>query len=78
MADPLSISAGIADLVFCRTFKYVKDVKGAPKQITALSIGLGILYGILNSLSLLALQLEVGDLHTTIQLDYVHACHTLD
>lgn len=81
MADPLSVSTGIAglitlaDLVFCRTFKYVKDVKRAPKQIAALSRELSHLYGIVNSLHLLALQLEEGILNTTIRIDHVHACH---
>lgn len=81
MADPLSVSTSIAGLmmlaesVFSRTVRYVKDVKGAPKQIAALSGELGRLYGILVSLNLLALELYVGSQNTTIQIGHVHACH---
>jgi len=81
MADPLSVSTSIAGLmilaesVFSRTVRYVKDVKGAPKQIAALSGELGRLYGILVSLNVLAPELDVGLQNTTIQIGHVHACH---
>ena len=74
MADPLSISASIAglitiaDSVFHRTFKYVKAVKEAPKEIAALSPELGILYGILNSLHLIAYQFETETFDPTTQI----------
>ena len=81
MADPLSISASIAGLitlaeaVFRRTFKYIKSVKEAPKEIAALSSEIGALYGILNNLHLLACQLEGETFDSAIQVHYVHSCY---
>lgn len=60
MADPLSVASGIGglvtltDLVFSRIFKYVQAVKGASKEIAALSSEVGALYGVLSSLQLVA------------------------
>ena len=81
MADPLSISASIAGLitlaeaVFRRTFKYIKSVKEAPKEIAALSSEIGALYGILNNLHLLACQLEGETFDSAIQVHYIHSCY---
>lgn len=80
MADPLSVSASIAglvtitDIVFRRTFKYVKAVKGAPKQLSALTTATGALSGILHNLSLLAGQLEGESFDTTIQANHIYSC----
>lgn len=85
MADPLSVSASIAGLVtisdaaFRRTFKYVKAVKGAPKELSALTSAMGALTGILHNLSLVAFQLEGEPFDTTIQATHIHSClHTVD
>ena len=81
MADPLSISASIAGLitlaeaVFRRTFKYIKPVKDAPKEIAALSSEFGALYGILNNLHLIACQLEGETFDSAIQVHYIHSCY---
>ncbi|KAI4161904.1 MAG: hypothetical protein LQ342_004470 [Letrouitia transgressa] len=82
MADPLSISAsivalvGLADEVFSRTYKYVKAVKSASKDILTLSSEIRALYGILSSLRLVVDQLE-GD--WTTRAYHLHSCHeTLD
>lgn len=82
MTDPLSITASIAglvtlaDLVFCRTFAYVKAVKGAPKEIARLSSETGALYGILTRLHLLSLQLEGNEdiSENATRVHFVHDC----
>ena len=80
MADPLSVSASIAglvtitDMVFRRTFKYVKAVKGAPKEMSALTTTTGALSGILHNLSLLAEQLKGEPFDTTIQANHIYSC----
>ncbi|KAL8766045.1 MAG: hypothetical protein Q9209_007074 [Squamulea sp. 1 TL-2023] len=80
MADPLSVSASIgglvtlADLVFCRIFKYKKAVKGASNEISALLSEVGALYGVLNNLHLVSLQLDEKIFHTTMRTHYIHAC----
>ena len=80
MADPLSISASIAglvtftDAVFRRTFNYVKAVKGAPNELSALITAIGALSGILHNLSLIASQLEGESFDSTIQANHIHSC----
>lgn len=80
MADPLSVSASIAglvtitDMVFRRTFRYIKTVKGAPKELSALTTAMGALSGILHNLSLLADQLEGETFDTTIQANHIYSC----
>lgn len=85
MADPLSVSASIAglvtitDAVFCRTFKYVKAVKEAPKELADLTLAMGTLSGILHNLNLVAYQLEGQPFDTTIQANHIHLClQTMD
>ena len=80
MTDPLSVSASIsglitlADIVFRRTYKYVRAVKKAPKEISALSAELGSLYGILNSLQLISRQLEDETFDTSTRIHHVQSC----
>lgn len=80
MADPISVSASIAglititDAVFSRTFKYVRAVKGAPNELSALTSAMGALSGILHNLSLVALQLEGEPFNTTAQANHIHSC----
>lgn len=80
MADSLSVSASIAglvtitDMVFRRTFRYVKAVKGAPKELSALTTAMGALSGILHNLCLLADQLEGESFDTTIQANHICSC----
>ncbi|KAL8751138.1 MAG: hypothetical protein Q9199_006626 [Rusavskia elegans] len=81
MADPLSVASGIGglvtltDLVFCRIFKYVQAVKGASKEISALSSEVGALYGILSSLQLVCQQLDPKMfVATTIRTHYINSC----
>ncbi|KAL8915758.1 MAG: hypothetical protein Q9172_006692 [Xanthocarpia lactea] len=85
MADPLTISASLAglvtlaDVVFSRIFQYVKGVKEANKDISALSSEVGALYGILNNLRLVACQLEDESFPSTMRAHHLHSCtQTLD
>lgn len=81
MADPLSISASIAGLIsltdaaFRRTFKYVRAIKDAPKEISALSSELGVLYGLLNSLHLVICQLDKEAFQSAVQRHHLHSCY---
>lgn len=80
MANPLSVTASLAglvtlaDLVFCRIFKYVQAVKGASKEISALSSEVGALYGILNNLRLVSLQLDDQTFLSTARVDHITSC----
>ena len=80
MADPLSITASIAglvtfaDTIFCRIYKYVKAVKKAPKEISALSAEIGALYGVLSNLRLLSCQLEHEQAASTTRQHHIHSC----
>ena len=81
MTDPLSISASIAglvtlaDIVFRRTYKYVKAVKKAPKEISALSTEIGALYGVLSNLELVSRQLEHEKSDLTTRTHHIHSCY---
>lgn len=80
MADPFSVSASIAglvtlaDIVFHRIFKYVQAVKGADKEISALSSEVGSLYGILSSLRLVSRQLDEETFDPATRIHHVHSC----
>lgn len=81
MADPLSISAGIAglatlaDLVFCRTYKYVQATRRASTDISTLTIEIGALYGILSNLKLVSDQLQDETVHSTAQVHHIESCY---
>ena len=81
MADPLSVSASIsglvtlADIVFRRTYKYVKAIQKSSKEISALSAEIGALYGILNNLHLLSRQLEDETFESTTRIHHIHSCY---
>ena len=81
MTDPLSISASIAglvtlaDIVFRRTYNYVKAVKKAPTEISALSTEIGALYGVLSSLHLVSRQLEHEQADSTTRIHHIHSCY---
>ena len=80
MADPLSIAASIAGLVtlaevvFTRTYKYVRAVKKAAAEISALSSEIGALYGLLCSLRTISLQLEGEKFESTARIHYINSC----
>ena len=80
MTDPLSVSASIsglvtlADIVFRRTYKYVKAVKKASKEISALFAEISSLYGVLRSLELVSRQLEDETFDTSTRIHHVQSC----
>ncbi|KAL8886795.1 MAG: hypothetical protein Q9215_005533 [Flavoplaca cf. flavocitrina] len=85
MADPLSLSFGIAGLVtlserlFSRTLKYAKAVRNAPEEIRSLSEEIGALNGLLHRVQLLAREVEGQPVETSIQAYGLDSCHkTLD
>ncbi|KAL8856080.1 MAG: hypothetical protein Q9178_007275 [Gyalolechia marmorata] len=85
MADPLSLSFGIAGLItlaerlFSRTFKYAKAVRNAPEEIRSLSEEIGALNGLLHRVQFLAREMEGQHMETSIQAYGLHSCHkTLD
>lgn len=81
MTDPLSVSASIsglvtlADIVFRRTYKYVKAIKKASKEISALSAEIGALYGILSNLQLVSRQLEDETFESTTRIHHIYSCY---
>lgn len=83
--DPLSISASIAglisaaDVVVTRLYKYIKGVKDAEKDVSALATEVTGLYGVLNSLRLVAIRIEGERFEPTLRVHHIHACYdTLD
>lgn len=81
--DPLSISASIAGLVTItemiagKSYKYIKEVKGATKEIKGLLDTITELFGILNSLRLVSARYENEDFECTMQTQHIHSCHSL-
>ncbi|KAF7883227.1 uncharacterized protein EAF02_005147 [Botrytis sinoallii] len=71
--DPLSISASISGLISIvknlsgTTFKYVKSAKGASEEIKQLAEQMIVLFGILNSLSLVASRFDDESRTSTIK-----------
>ena len=78
--DPLSVAASIAglvsiaDVVFRRTYKYIKAVKDAQKEISALSNEISALFGILRRLELLACQVDEDVFDSTLRLEHIFEC----
>ena len=78
--DPLSISASIAglvnlaDIVFGRTYKYMKAVKNAPKDIAKLTSEISALYSILSGLRLVSDQLESDVFESATRPYHIHSC----
>jgi hypothetical protein len=64
MGDPLSVASGIAglvsiaDTVFTRTYRYVRLVQKAEKDISELAVGIRSLSGLLHGLSLVLSELQ--------------------
>ncbi len=80
MADPLSIAGSIAglvtmaDVVFSRTFRYAKAVKGAAKDIEKLASDIRSLSGVLHGLSLVVSELETTTTDPNLRLHHVNSC----
>lgn len=83
MADPLSISASvaglisIADIVTRRSFKYVKGVRNAKREVEKLIAEVMHLFGVLNHLKLVACRFEDEQFEATMQIHHIHSCYGL-
>ena len=80
MADPLSVSASIAgivsiaDIVVEHLIKYIREVKDARKEVSALLRETSSLGGILKALSHLAKELESDRFGGELQTHHIHSC----
>ncbi|KAH8592059.1 hypothetical protein B0O99DRAFT_654160 [Bisporella sp. PMI_857] len=81
--DPLSISASIAglititDVIAGKSYKYIKEARGASKEAKKLLGEITDLFGILNSLRLVAARYEDEAFKSTMQTQHIHSCHML-
>jgi hypothetical protein len=81
--DPLSISASIAglvtvtDMIAGKSYKYIKEARSASKEVKKLLEEITDLFGILNSLRLVASQYEDEAFNSTMQSQHIHSCHML-
>jgi GTPase SAR1 family protein len=80
MGDPLSVASGIAglvsiaDTVFTRTYRYVREVKKAEKDISELAAGIRSLSGLLHGLSLVLSELQKETSETNFRLHHINSC----
>lgn len=81
--DALSISAGVAglitlaELIVSRGYEFLKGVRNAKAEITQLLVEMTALFGVLQSLRLVALRFEGQHFGTTLQLEYLQSCQSL-
>ena len=81
--DPLSISASIAglisitDMIASKSYKYIKEARGASKEVKKLLEEITDLFGILNSLRLVAARYQEEHFDSTMQSQHIHTCHAL-
>ena len=83
MGDPLSVAASIAglitlaELIVSRGYEFVKHVKNAKPEIRQLLAEITALYGVLQSLGLVAARFQGDHYNTALQLGYLQTCHKL-
>lgn len=83
MGDPLSVAASIAglitltELIVSRGYEFVKRVKNAKLEVSQLLAEITALYGVLQSLGLVAARFQGDHYNTTLQLEYLQTCHKL-
>jgi len=81
--DSLSLSASIAglisitDMIAGKSYKYIKEARGASKEVKKLLEEITDLFGILNSLRLVASRYQDEAFDSTMQSQHIHTCHTL-
>lgn len=81
--DPLTISASVAglitltELIVSRGYEFLKGVKNAKDEITQLLVEVTALFGVLQSLRLVALRFEGQHFDTTLQLECIQSCQKL-
>jgi hypothetical protein len=80
MGDPLSVASSItglvsiADIVFTRTYRYVRLAKNAEKNISELAAGVRSLSGLLHGLSLILSELQKETSETNFRLHHINSC----
>jgi NACHT domain len=74
LATSISGLVSIADTVFIRTYRYVKLVKKAEKDIAELATGIRSLSGLLHGLSLVLSELEEERSETNFRLHHINSC----
>lgn len=78
--DGLSIASGVAglvslaDTVFSRTYKFVREVKNAEKDISKLAREIRNLSSLLHGLSLVFVELEQESSESNFQLHHLNSC----
>ena len=81
--DPLSISASIAGLItlteviVSHGYEFLKGVKHAKAEISQLLVEITALFGVLQSLRIVAGRFEGAQLGSSIQATQLQACHDL-
>ena len=81
--NPLTISASVAglitltELIVSRGYEFLKGVKNAKDKITQLLVEITALFGVLQSLRLVALRFEGQHFDTALQLECIQSCQKL-
>lgn len=81
--DPLSVSASVAglitltELIVSRGYEFVKGVKNAKAEIGQLLAEITALFGVLQSLRLVALRFEGNHFNAALQLHHLQTCREL-
>jgi Fungal N-terminal domain of STAND proteins len=82
MVEPLSIAGSIAglvaiaDMVFSRTYRYAKAVRGAADEIETLSSEIRSLSQVLHGLWLVVSELEKEAIEPNLRLHHINSCRT--
>lgn len=83
MSDPLSVAASVAglislaDVITRTTFKYIKEAKGAAKEIQRLLEETTDLYGTLNKLGLIVSRYQEHSFDSTVLAKNLRSCQGL-
>ena len=81
--DPLSVSASITglntrtELIVSRGYEFVKGVRYAKAEISQLLAEITALFGVLQSLRMVADRFKGERFNYSLQLDYLQSCHDL-
>ena len=81
--DPLSVSAAIAGLITLTEvvvphgYEFLKGVKNAKVEISQLLAEISTLFGILQSLRLVADRFTGEEIHSSVQTGALQSCHDL-
>jgi hypothetical protein len=81
--DTLTLSTSIAglisitDILANRSYQYIKEARGASKEVKKLLEEITDLFGILNSLRLVASRYQDEAFDSTLQSQHIHTCQIL-